>query len=87
VRILVVEDEALVAMMVQDMIADLGHNLAGPVGRLGAAIECARSVVADAALLDVNLHGEKSFAVAEVLKHRAENTNRGFTEGANADST
>jgi CheY-like chemotaxis protein len=66
-RVLVVEDEMLIAFMVQDMLADLGHETVGPAMRLQEALELARSAAIDAAVLDVNLgEGEKSFPVADV---------------------
>ena len=69
-RIFVVEDEMMIAMMVEDIVADLGHTLAGVAMRLPQAAELARTVEADVALLDINLDGRKSFPVAEVLRER-----------------
>jgi DNA-binding response OmpR family regulator len=66
-RILIVEDEMLVAMNIEDMLLDLGHEVAGLASRLGPALELARESRFDAAMLDVNLAGEPSFPVAEVL--------------------
>ena len=69
-RILVVEDESLVAMMIDDLLTDRGAIVVGPVGTLEGALDLARSQTVDAALLDVNLHGERSTPVAEVLSAR-----------------
>ncbi|NEX92790.1 response regulator [Caulobacter sp. 17J65-9] len=69
-RVLVVEDEMLVAMMVADMLEDLGHEPVGPAMRLEQALEMARTAPIDAAVLDVNLGEGKSFPVADVLRER-----------------
>lgn len=69
-RILVVEDEMLVAMNVEDMLLELGHEVAGLASRLGPALALARESRFDAAMLDVNLAGEASFPVADILIER-----------------
>jgi CheY-like chemotaxis protein len=69
-RVLVVEDEMLIAFMVQDMLQDLGHEAVGPAMRLDEALALARFAAVDAAVLDVNLGEAKSFAVADVLRER-----------------
>ena len=69
-RILVVEDEMLVAMNIEDMLLELGHEVAGLASRLEPALALARESRFDAAMLDVNLAGEPSFPVAEVLAER-----------------
>lgn len=69
-RVLVVEDEMMIALLLEDMLADLGHRVVAVAGRLDAALELARETDADLAILDVNLNGEASFPVAEVLTER-----------------
>jgi CheY-like chemotaxis protein len=69
-RILVVEDEMLVAMNIEDMLLDLGHEVAGLASRLGPALALARESRFDAAMLDVNLAGEPSFPIADLLIER-----------------
>jgi CheY-like chemotaxis protein len=69
-RILVVEDEMLVAMLLEDMIAALGHAVVGPFARIDEAMEAARHAAVDAAILDVNLDGRESYPVAEALAAR-----------------
>ncbi|HEX8574517.1 MAG TPA: response regulator [Allosphingosinicella sp.] len=69
-RILIVEDEMLVAMNVEDMLLELGHEVAGLASRLGPALALARESRFDAAMLDVNLAGEPSFPVADLLIER-----------------
>lgn len=68
-RILVVEDEPLIAMMVEDMLAELGAQVIGPAGSLAEALLLAEEQI-DAALLDVNLEGERVYPVAERLTVR-----------------
>lgn len=69
-RILVVEDEMLVAMLIEDLLVDLGHQPIGPVMRLEPAIEKAATAEIDMAILDINLAGKRSFPVADRLKER-----------------
>ncbi len=69
-RILVVEDEMTIALMVEDMLCDLGHEVADVQMRLDPALAAARQGDFDFALLDVNLDGRMSFPVAEILKSR-----------------
>jgi len=69
-RIFVVEDEMVIAMMIEDMIGDLGHQIAGVAMRLPQATEMAKEVAADIAILDINLDGHRSFPVAQMLQDR-----------------
>jgi CheY-like chemotaxis protein len=70
-RILVVEDEAMIAMLVEDMLGDLGCIVVGPAYNLDSALAMAGdSTPLDAAVLDVNLAGRPSFEVADALKAR-----------------
>ena len=66
-RILVVEDEALIAVMVEDMLMELGSAVAGPAASIAEALKLARAEAIDAAVLDVNVRGERIDPVAEVL--------------------
>ena len=68
-RVLVVEDEAMIALLIEDMLADLGRAAAGPAHGLAEGLEIARGPAGvDAALLDVNLNGESVFALADELR-------------------
>jgi CheY-like chemotaxis protein len=70
-RVLVIEDEMIVAMLLEDMLADLGCTVLGPAARVDQAltiIAATRSL--DAAVLDVNLNGQKSYPVADALVAR-----------------
>lgn len=69
--VLLVEDEPIVAMLVEDMLAGLGAQVIGPAARLSEAMELARNARFDAVVLDVNLGSDSSEAVAEVLRERA----------------
>jgi CheY-like chemotaxis protein len=70
-RILVVEDEGLVAMLIEDLLDDLGCEVAGSVGSVGQAMAWLEGGgQADAALLDVNLAGESVWPVADALAAR-----------------
>ena len=70
VRILIVEDEMLLAMNIEEMLLEHGYEVAGIAGRLGPALALAREGGFDAAMLDVNLAGEMSFPVADLLAER-----------------
>ncbi len=67
-RVLVVEDEALVAMLVEDMLTDLGCTVVGPVSDLDEALAAVAAQEIDCAVLDVNLAGKPIFPVADALK-------------------
>ncbi len=69
-RVLVVEDEFLVAMMLEDMLVELGCTIAGVAAKPADAIELIASTQIDAAVLDVNLNGADSFPVAAALRNR-----------------
>ncbi len=69
-RVLVIEDESMVMMLLQDMVVDIGCVVAGAASRIADATEKARSLAFDIAILDVNLNGERTFPVAEVLAER-----------------
>lgn len=69
-RILVVEDEYLIRMLLEDMLADLGYEVAGSVGSIAEASVVAAKDAFDGAILDVNLDGQEIFPVAEILAKR-----------------
>lgn len=68
-KVLVVEDETLVAMLLEDMLQDHGCEVAGSASRIAQAKELIEDPSMDiqAAILDVNLAGEPSFPLAELL--------------------
>ncbi|MBN9464450.1 response regulator [Brevundimonas sp.] len=70
-RVLVVEDESLVAMLLETILEDMGCTPVGPASNVDEGEAIARDTVdLDAALLDVNLAGRQVFPVAAVLKAR-----------------
>jgi DNA-binding response OmpR family regulator len=71
VRILIVEDEPLIAMMLEDFLDVLGREVAGTADSVGTALPIIEAGGFDAAILDVNLRaGEKSWPVADALAER-----------------
>lgn len=69
-RILVIEDEMLIGMLLEDMLVDLGHEVAGVVPRVSQALLSVEQETFDIAILDVHLHGESAFPVADALMQR-----------------
>jgi DNA-binding response OmpR family regulator len=69
-RILVVEDEFLVAAMVEDALLDLEAVVVGPAATLAEGLRLAARETLDLAILDVNLNGERSDAIADALTAR-----------------
>jgi len=69
-RVLVVEDEMLIAIEIEDTLKALGCAVVGPVGRLDAALELAANGAMDAAILDVTIRGGEVYPVAEKLLER-----------------
>lgn len=68
--ILVVEDNLLLAEVTKDLLEESGCRVVGPVGQLDSGLELAKEAQLDGAILDINLHGELSFAIADVLRAR-----------------
>jgi len=60
----------LVAMNIEDMLLDLGHEVAGLASRLEPALSLASEGQFDLAMLDVNLAGQNSFPIAAILVER-----------------
>jgi len=69
-RVLLVEDEALVAMLVEDFLTEMGFEVVGPAMRLEPALQIAEAAEIDFAVLDINLAGKHSFPIAQVLRQR-----------------
>ncbi|ANF54227.1 response regulator [Brevundimonas diminuta] len=70
-RVLIVEDESLVAMLLETILADLGCDVVGPESNIEDGLNVASGTAPlDAALLDVNVAGREIFPVAEALKAR-----------------
>ena len=69
-RVLLVEDEALIAMLIEDMIHDSGGEMVGSAGRLSDALVLVQETQADVAVLDLNLAGALAYPVADALRQR-----------------
>ena len=66
-RVLLVEDDSLVAMLVEDMLDELGFAFAGNPARVAEAVEAVKAGGFDVAILDLNLAGERVYPVADAL--------------------
>src|SRR5437868_14790746 len=69
-RILVVEDELMIRMLLEDMLSELGYTIAAEAARLDEALAAAKTGDFDIAILDVNLNGQTIAPVAEALAAR-----------------
>jgi len=69
-RVLVVEDEYLIRMLLEDMLDELGYGVAAAVGTISEAQQMATEGKFNAAILDVNLDGQEIFPVADILVKR-----------------
>lgn len=69
-RVLVVEDEPVVAMCLEDMLEALGCETIGPASRLAEGLALVEAGGFDAAILDINLGGERSTPIAQALRDR-----------------
>jgi CheY-like chemotaxis protein len=69
-RVLIVEDELMIRMLLEGMLTDLGHSVAAEAGGLDEAIALAKQAEFDLAVLDVNLNGAPVTPVVEILVER-----------------
>ena len=69
-RILVVEDEMLIALLIEDAVKDSGGEIVGPASTLEKALKLAEEGEFDAAILDVTIRGGKVYPVADLLLAR-----------------
>ena len=69
-RVLVVEDESMIRMLLEGMLADLGHIVAAEAGAIEEALTLARQADFDVAVLDVNLNNSPITPVVEALIER-----------------
>jgi CheY-like chemotaxis protein len=67
-RVFVIEDEGAIALLLEDMLSELGYEIAASAARLAKACDMARMGEFDFAILDVNLAGEPVFPVAAILQ-------------------
>ena len=69
-RILIVEDEPLIAMLLEDWLAEMGHEPVGPVDCVDAALQVVATAEFDAAILDLTIRARRSDPVADALRKR-----------------
>jgi len=69
-RVLVVEDESMIRMLLDGMLSDIGYTMTAEAGALNEAMALAKQEEFDVAILDVNLHNEPITPVAEILTQR-----------------
>src|SRR5260370_37320751 len=70
VGVLIIEDERLIALLLEGMLTDLGCTILGSASTVEAAIEVLDRTAPDLGMLDINLGGKNSYAVAEALAKR-----------------
>jgi CheY-like chemotaxis protein len=66
-RILAVEDEAMIALELEDMLEDLGHEVIGPAASVEEALDLLQQASPDAAVVDANLSGESARPIVDAL--------------------
>jgi CheY-like chemotaxis protein len=69
-RVLLVEDESLIVMLIEDALADLGCEVAAVASRFEDAVAKAQALDFDMAILDVNLNGMRTFPIAKIIRSR-----------------
>lgn len=69
-RVLVIEDEWLVATLLEDMLSELGHTVVATAATVGDALAAADGQSFDLALIDMNLHGQSARGVADRISER-----------------
>ena len=69
-RILVLDDEPLIAMMMEEWLAELGCETVGPASSVPSALGLIEGTAIDGAILDVSLGNEESYSVADALRER-----------------
>jgi CheY-like chemotaxis protein len=69
-RILIVEDEYIIADVIREIVEECGCEAIGPYGTLSEALRACTSQDADAAIVDLILHGESAYPIADVLAKR-----------------
>ena len=69
-RILVVEDEPMIRMLLEDMLGELGYTIAAEAARIEEALEATKNADFDLAILDANLNGQPASPVADALVTR-----------------
>lgn len=69
-KVLVVEDEMMIAMLIEDMLDELGCKLVGPATNVPRALELIGKERVEVAVLDLNLDGKDTYAIADALRQK-----------------
>lgn len=69
-RFMIVDDEMIIALDLESMLQDLGHTVVETVNRLDRGMELAKTSDIDMAILDINVRGQLSFPIAQILRNR-----------------
>jgi len=69
-KVLVVEDEMMIAMLIEDMLDEFGCKLIGPATNVPSALELIGKEQVEVAVLDLNLDGQDTYAIADVLRQK-----------------
>ena len=69
-KVLVVEDEMMIAMLIEDMLDEFGCKLVGPATNVPRALELIGKESIDVAVLDLNLDGKDTYAIADALQRK-----------------
>jgi CheY-like chemotaxis protein len=69
-RILIVDDEPMISLLLEDWLDELGHEVVGPARNVASALALIGTTPPDAAIVDVSLRGENSYPIAERLSER-----------------
>ena len=69
-KVLVVEDEMMIAMLIEDMLDELGCTLVGPATNVPRALDLIDKEQVEVAVLDLNLDGQDTYAIADALQRK-----------------
>ena len=69
-RVLVVEDEMMIAMLIEDMLEEFGCTLVGPATTVPRALDLIAKENVEIAVLDLNLDGQDTYAIADALRQK-----------------
>jgi len=70
-RVLVVEDEMMIAMLIEDMLEEFGCTLVGPATTVSRALDLIAKENVEIAVLDLNLDGQDTYAIADALRQKS----------------
>jgi CheY-like chemotaxis protein len=69
-KVMIIEDEGIVAMLLEDMLNSLGHEVVASASNIEGATKLVADAQIDLAILDVNLNGHHTYSIAETLTSR-----------------